>query len=431
MSILMEQAAKGHKKSMLTLYNENKGKVFSFCSILLNDKEKAAAVTTDVFNNVWEVLEEKNILTEKKFREYLYAGAAKQCRSLMGVKELKNIKTAGKQAPTKVFSGDVAGGMEQLQAALKDVEPYLHYIFMLVNAGGMDYRDIAQLIRQKEIVAKNHYEAAVAAVADALAKKGSSLEVEQVKSLVEQAKKSITVPEAVDEACKAKMKECAKKPTLDKRLVPPLVVIAVCVVVVLIAGILEMRETAAQEKVQKVADQLGIELLEEDATYTVDIQIENYGTVSIEIDQEAAPITAANFVNLAINGFYDGLTFHRIMDGFMMQGGDPEGNGTGGSDTTIPGEFSENGYTNELSHTRGTVSMARSNDYDSASSQFFIMQEDNTGLDGKYAAFGHVTEGMDIVDAICADAEPTDGNGTITAEEQPVITYMLVKMKYK
>ena len=121
-------------------------------------------------------------------------------------------------------------------------------------------------------------------------------------------------------------------------------------------------------------------------------------------------------------GFYDGLTFHRIMDGFMVQGGDPLGNGTGGSDENIKGEFSNNGVENNISHTRGVISMARAmDDPDSASSQFFIVHEDSPFLDGDYAGFGHVTEGMDVVDAICKDAKPTDDNGTIKPEEQPVI----------
>ena len=155
---------------------------------------------------------------------------------------------------------------------------------------------------------------------------------------------------------------------------------------------------------------------------TAIISVENYGDISIELDHSAAPITVENFVNLASDGFYDGLTFHRIMEGFMMQGGDPKGNGTGGSDEKIKGEFSANGVDNKLSHTRGAVSMARANDFNSASSQFFIVHEDSLFLDGQYAVFGYVSEGMDIVDAICEDAKPIDGNGTISAMHQPVIT---------
>lgn len=153
----------------------------------------------------------------------------------------------------------------------------------------------------------------------------------------------------------------------------------------------------------------------------VEIEVEDYGTIKVELDEKAAPITVANFVKLAGDGFYDGLTFHRIISGFMIQGGDPSGNGTGGSDETIKGEFSANGVENSISHVRGVISMARSQDYDSASSQFFIMHEDNPGLDGQYAAFGKVTEGIEVVDQICEKTPVTDDNGTVEAENQPKI----------
>ena len=170
------------------------------------------------------------------------------------------------------------------------------------------------------------------------------------------------------------------------------------------------------------------DLLDKSLTYYADIDIQNFGTITVKLDQSAAPITCANFVKLAQSGFYDGLTFHRIMEGYMMQGGDPQGNGFGGSDETIVGEFTANGYDNPLSHTRGAISMARANDYNSASSQFFIMQEDVSAMwDGKYAVFGYVTEGIEVVDAVCAAAEPTDGNGTIPAEKQPVMTAVTIR----
>ena len=154
---------------------------------------------------------------------------------------------------------------------------------------------------------------------------------------------------------------------------------------------------------------------------TAIIEIENYGSITLALDGKAAPITVKNFVELAESGFYNGLTFHRIMSGFMMQGGDPLGNGTGGSDNKIKGEFKQNGVNNPLSHTRGAISMARSNQPDSASSQFFIVHADSTFLDGAYAAFGYVTEGIEIVDKVCEDAKPVDNNGTIPADAQPVI----------
>lgn len=158
-----------------------------------------------------------------------------------------------------------------------------------------------------------------------------------------------------------------------------------------------------------------------------DIDIKDYGKITVSLDKSAAPVTVANFVKLATSGFYNGLTFHRIMKGFMMQGGDPQGNGTGGSGENIVGEFSLNGYANNLSHTRGAISMARSNDYNSASSQFFIVHEDSTYLDGRYAVFGYVTEGMEVVDQICNTANPIDNNGKIPPSEQPIINSITIR----
>lgn len=151
------------------------------------------------------------------------------------------------------------------------------------------------------------------------------------------------------------------------------------------------------------------------------ITVKDYGNIKLELDADNSPITVTNFINLVNKKFYDGLTFHRIIKEFMIQGGDPNHNGTGGSDKTIKGEFSENGITNNISHKRGVISMARSNDMNSASSQFFIVHEDSTFLDGKYAAFGKVTEGMDVVDKIVETIVTTDENGTVEFKNQPVI----------
>lgn len=152
-----------------------------------------------------------------------------------------------------------------------------------------------------------------------------------------------------------------------------------------------------------------------------EIVVKDFGTIKLELDADTAPITVTNFVNLVNDKFYDGLTFHRIIEGFMIQGGDPLGNGTGGSKETIKGEFSSNGVTNNISHKRGVISMARSNDPNSASSQFFIVHQDSTFLDGQYAAFGHVTSGMEVVDKIAESAKVEDDNGTVLKENQPTI----------
>ena len=153
----------------------------------------------------------------------------------------------------------------------------------------------------------------------------------------------------------------------------------------------------------------------------VEIAVKDKGVIAVELDADTAPITVTNFVELANSGFYNGLTFHRIIEGFMIQGGDPKGNGTGGSDKNIKGEFAANGIKNDISHERGVISMARSSAYDSASSQFFIMHKTSTHLDGQYAAFGHVTSGMDIVDDLAENTPVSDSDGTVLKANQPVI----------
>lgn len=186
-----------------------------------------------------------------------------------------------------------------------------------------------------------------------------------------------------------------------------------------------VQETSlTEEKNTDSAEEVSAELdtsSELSGKHHVEIDIQGMGTISVELDADSAPITVTNFVKLAQEDFYDGLTFHRIIDGFMMQGGDPLGNGTGGSKVNIKGEFKNNGVENNLSHTRGAISMARASAPDSASSQFFIVQTDSHYLDGDYAVFGYVTEGMEIVDDICKAAEPIDRNGLVEKSLQPVM----------
>ena len=154
--------------------------------------------------------------------------------------------------------------------------------------------------------------------------------------------------------------------------------------------------------------------------YNIAIKIKDYGEITAVLDADNAPITVTNFIDLVKSGYYNGLKFHRIIDGFMMQGG------SGDARKTIKGEFLSNGIENNISHVRGTISMARSSDPDSASTQFFIVQSDSTYLDGSYAAFGSVTNGMDVVDKICKHVKVTDDNGTVEEDDQPVIEYIKV-----
>lgn len=214
---------------------------------------------------------------------------------------------------------------------------------------------------------------------------------------------------------------------MKKKILSGLLCGALAVVMLAGCGSSQTEEGQASEETAVVDEEAATteETAENAETLTgkinAEIDVKDYGVIKLELDADAAPITVTNFVNLAKSGFYDGLTFHRIISGFMIQGGDPLGNGTGGSENTIKGEFSNNGVENSISHVRGTISMARSMDNDSASSQFFIVHEDSTFLDGDYAAFGKVTEGIEVVDAICEAVSVEDDNGTVLAENQPVI----------
>jgi len=158
------------------------------------------------------------------------------------------------------------------------------------------------------------------------------------------------------------------------------------------------------------------------------IEIETaFGTMTAELYPEIAPLTVANFAKLTEEGFYDGLTFHRIISGFMIQGGCPEGTGTGGPGYSVKGEFSSNGVKNDLKHSRGVLSMARAQNPNSAGSQFFIMHADSPHLDGQYAAFGKLTDGLDVLDKI-AETPATDRNGSIPSSAQPkILTIKIVQ----
>ena len=280
---------------------------------------------------------------------------------------------------------------------------------------------------------------------------------ELISSSVQEELSKVSVPEALDKKVEAYIDtvatpiEDAEKKKYKKRTVIMIVAIICIVALILVLsgsdddtntdsiGTTETTVSDSEED-ETVADETEVddETIVEDMavsedfdtslTYYADIEIADYGTITVLLDQAAAPVTVENFVTLAESGFYDGLTFHRIIEGFMMQGGDPNGDGTGGSDETIVGEFTDNGYENDLSHTRGAISMARSSEYDSASSQFFIVHEDSSSsLDDQYAVFGYVTEGMEIVDKVCETAEPTDNNGSITRDEQPIITSITIR----
>ena len=192
-----------------------------------------------------------------------------------------------------------------------------------------------------------------------------------------------------------------------------IVLVGVGIAIIMIPQISNASDNQIEKEEKKIMYNTG--------THHATIEVKDYGTIKLELYADVAPITVANFAKLVNEGFYDGLTFHRIIEGFMIQGGDPQGTGYGGSSENIKGEFKANGVTNNISHVRGVISMARSSAYNSASSQFFIVHKDSTFLDGQYAGFGKVTSGIEIVDKICEDTPVTDRNGTVAKANQPII----------
>lgn len=193
-------------------------------------------------------------------------------------------------------------------------------------------------------------------------------------------------------------------------------IISVLFTVVLLCGIFSSCKSDAEKQASKN---------EEKSHPVATIAVKDYGVIVVELYQDIAPNTVANFISLAKEGFYNGLTFHRVINGFMIQGGDPDGNGTGGPGYSIKGEFTANGFENNLSHVPGVISMARATPYDSAGSQFFICTADCTGLDGKYASFGKVTSGLDVAYEIAKQGS----NSNSTPDEPIVIERIVVDTK--
>lgn len=199
---------------------------------------------------------------------------------------------------------------------------------------------------------------------------------------------------------------------MKENLIKSFCTLAVIGFIVLLLFVIPNSQSKTQEKEEK--NMTGI--------HHVILTVKDLGEITIELDADTAPITVTNFLKLVNSKFYDGLTFHRIIDGFMIQGGDPTGTGSGGSKETITGEFASNGIKNDITHVRGVISMARSNDKNSASSQFFIVQKDSDYLDGNYAGFGHVTKGIEVVDKVVKSVSgKTGSNGEVEPADQPVI----------
>jgi len=444
-SAILKKAARGSRADLTALYKSNVQKIFYISQLYFGSTAEAEEATISIFHDIWMELGSGKIQSEEGFTNVCVATALGYCKremlkknpSALSVPVEKELEVKGIQS-----SRSAEGSMEAF--ILRQFDD-LQKLVLIMHTVCRYNKDQMKTMLDLDLWAVNAIlDAEENSIQRVIRSAGKGKTMSYSKAVIQfiHLEKNCVVPKHVREKIEAQI-DAISAPVEEKMekayhiLIWTAGILFLCCIAVVCFfygnnGAAEqpaLSETeAVQETTAPTVEEPTAETVAADAvnTYYADIVIRDYGTITVKLDAEAAPATVENFVSLAGSGFYDGLTFHRIIKDFMMQGGDPNGDGTGGSEDTIVGEFSENGYDNPLSHTRGAISMARSNDYDSASSQFFIVQKDSTYLDGQYAVFGYVTEGMEIVDAICEKAEPTDSNGSIAENAQPVITTITI-----
>lgn len=445
MTTTIQCAVKGQRKAMELLYETNKKKVYYVSLCLLGDTEQAAEAVSWVFKNVWVNMTAHGIVTEEEFTHLAIRNAVDYCKKKISKQNPKAFKIPYNQNFLITGSGSIPEDSERYEKAVLSCLPELQrFILVLHTIGGYSPEQMASTFKFNLKAINYALEAEKSNIEHVMIylNEEGKYSYESIIESLQKGEKDVKVPDKINEQTLAVIDSIAAPIEKKKRRTITIAsVITAVLCLCIIGGIflaihLSGKTAVSDEDNESVADETTEiatdtpytpNTLDAGLTYYADIEIQDYGLITVQLDQESAPISAANFVSLAESGFYDGLTFHRIIEGFMMQGGDPNGNGSGGSENTIVGEFASNGYDNNLSHTRGAISMARSNSFDSASSQFFIVHEDNIWLDGQYAVFGYVTEGIEVVDAVCEAAEPTDSDGTIPADAQPVITSITIR----
>ena len=452
---LLKLASKGDKKALQQLYHQYAKTSYYLCCYFLKSEQAAAEATVTVFSQVFAATVGQPVLNEQLFKALVLGKTVEVTKANIQ----KNAPTAFRDAEKSAVDGSyqavknaadpTAEEKQNLIKALRSLQNRQCYTLTMLTCFGLQKHQLAQYMK----LDSDKIDASLARAKESFRKtlqlpENSRRELEDqlraVKAAMQEQAAAATVPPQVEKSVLAEAQKIAKFVTA--KFLKHLAVAAAGVMVaagLVFGGIALFKNSnnsadydassAENQSAQGSSENQSTQSVnatnqssttepEFKATKHAQIEIKNYGTISLELYGEEAPITVNNFVKLANEGFYNGLTFHRIISGFMIQGGDPNGDGTGGSTENIKGEFSQNGVQNRILHTRGTISMARSSENDSASSQFFIMQQDATHLDGAYAAFGRVTSGLEIVDKICENTPVTDSNGTVTAENQPVIT---------
>lgn len=439
---LIAKAALGDKKS-LDFICEKYGKyVYFFCTTVISDNKKAENAFKKSFKAIFSTIS-KNPNTDN-LDEIVKSETAKVCKSAISDENnhengAAKMQSFGDKEKISSASAITAEQKNLFVNALKSINANQRIVILLNLLCDYNTKKIADILKISEDKVQNSLEYGRENIKKQLRTSDSKFTKRDIiflmtasANIVKEAAAQAKIPDLIDSFLDEIVLSLAKPQKSDKKkawiVISAVAVFMVAVIVVFVITSNKSNGSAGATNDSASASNVSATIGESQAkgTHHAEIDIKDYGVIKVELNGDVAPITVANFINLANSHFYDGLTFHRIIDGFMMQGGDPLGNGTGGSENTIKGEFSQNGVENNLSHTRGAISMARSSDMDSASSQFFIVQSDSTYLDGQYACFGYVTDGMDIVDEICKNAVTTDSNGSVSAENQPVINSITI-----
>ncbi len=456
MSDIISKAMHGSEAAMHELYEMNKAMVTHVCSVLLCNDSATDSVVTKVFKIAFEQTVQGVYSSEKGFCDGVIQKSVNLCKSQIKKKNSKAFNMPMNKNflayiydPNKMdFGGDIH------KIVLKNLPALHRFIYILYTLCSYSKYEIGKLFRMNEAAVEIALDSIsgninkITALSETKMNMQISMYEESLHEWLLSSVESVNVAKSVNNSIVTVInKICTpvREKVRKQRMKNIYFFIAILLSIALIIGIVaavsnneDNSDDAESTNAGNASDDGTDDITytsEYTATHYADIVIEGYGTITVALDENKAPKTVSNFVNLANEGFYDGLTFHRIIEGFVMQGGDPDGNGRGGNKDedgnkiNIVGEFTSNGSDNNLSHTRGAISMARGDDYDSASSQFFIVHTDDyTGqLDGSYAVFGYVTEGLDIVDAICEAIYTVDEDEVIAADEQPVITSITIR----
>ncbi len=406
MSDIIKSAIDGQRNALTKLYSANKDRAFYIASLLQIDEKKASLAVGNAFANALSFPEGVNIENEQEFDSFALRCLGEELRRI----ESEGDKNAFKLPDNKnflVLEKVECGSDSETADRVFDKLPMLQKtIFVLLAVGNLGKKDIASacgLDIKTADIAIDAVKGNILRITD------NSLDFDKMAKAFREREKGVACSKEADEiAKKAIIKLSAHNEKARKKKLTMTIagIVAICIIVCSLAALGIFKYSGK---------------FNENAVYRAKIHVKDYGTIVLELDAKEAPITVENFFNLVKSDFYDGTTFHRIEPNFIIQGGSPDGTSWGASEKAIVGEFAENGIVNNISHVRGTISMARPDDYNGASCQFFILQEDRTKFDGLYAGFGHVVKGMEIVDKICEDAEANGTTGVLEKRNQPII----------